>query len=199
MAQNVPPPHHHLTHATRPPATGLDFLDRLLCFDPMARITVEEALAHPYLEAYHDPEDEPVHQHRFDFESFEQEDQIEAMKGACVRVCMWTCWRCVGCEYVKRSLPPHPTLPRTHPHNCPPDIIANEIRLFKSKKYPRRESHVGHRPSVSGGPLSAPDGLLAQPALHEEEEDLASGAMDIDEELRLKDAGVGSVGGGGGK
>lgn len=24
------------------------------------RITVAEALAHPYLEAYHDPEDEPV-------------------------------------------------------------------------------------------------------------------------------------------
>jgi len=29
-------------------------------FDPKKRITVEDALAHPYLEAYHDPEDEPV-------------------------------------------------------------------------------------------------------------------------------------------
>jgi mitogen-activated protein kinase 1/3 len=29
-------------------------------FDPKKRVTVEDALAHPYLEAYHDPEDEPV-------------------------------------------------------------------------------------------------------------------------------------------
>ena len=29
-------------------------------FDPKKRITVQQALEHPYLEAYHDPEDEPV-------------------------------------------------------------------------------------------------------------------------------------------
>jgi len=39
---------------------AVDFLTRSLTFDPKKRITVEEALAHPYLEAYHDPEDEPV-------------------------------------------------------------------------------------------------------------------------------------------
>jgi len=33
-------------------------LEKLLKFDPAERITVEEALAHPYLEAYHDVEDE---------------------------------------------------------------------------------------------------------------------------------------------
>ncbi|CCM03267.1 uncharacterized protein FIBRA_05395 [Fibroporia radiculosa] len=41
-------------------ALAVDFLTRSLTFDPKKRITVEEALAHPYLEAYHDPEDEPV-------------------------------------------------------------------------------------------------------------------------------------------
>ncbi|KAL4061708.1 kinase-like domain-containing protein [Scleroderma yunnanense] len=39
---------------------ALDFLTKTLTFDPKKRLTVEEALAHPYLEAYHDPEDEPV-------------------------------------------------------------------------------------------------------------------------------------------
>ena len=33
-------------------------LEKLLKFDPAQRITVEEALAHPYLEAYHEVDDE---------------------------------------------------------------------------------------------------------------------------------------------
>ncbi|KAG1797816.1 mitogen-activated protein kinase, partial [Suillus plorans] len=39
---------------------AVDFLTKTLTFDPKKHITVEEALAHPYLEAYHDPDDEPV-------------------------------------------------------------------------------------------------------------------------------------------
>jgi len=39
---------------------AIDFLTKTLTFDPKKRITVEDALAHPYLEAYHDPDDEPV-------------------------------------------------------------------------------------------------------------------------------------------
>ncbi|KDQ58772.1 hypothetical protein JAAARDRAFT_57650 [Jaapia argillacea MUCL 33604] len=39
---------------------AVDFLNKTLTFDPKKRITVEDALAHPYLEAYHDPDDEPV-------------------------------------------------------------------------------------------------------------------------------------------
>lgn len=31
-----------------------------MTFDPKKRITVAEALAHPFLAAYHDPDDEPV-------------------------------------------------------------------------------------------------------------------------------------------
>eukprot|EP00050_Salpingoeca_kvevrii_P020267 m.96573 g.96573 ORF g.96573 m.96573 type:complete len:394 (-) comp8795_c0_seq2:193-1374(-) len=38
----------------------LDLLDRLLCFDPDERLTVEEALAHPFFVCYHNPADEPV-------------------------------------------------------------------------------------------------------------------------------------------
>jgi len=31
-----------------------------LTFDPKKRLTVDEALEHPYLSSYHDPEDEPT-------------------------------------------------------------------------------------------------------------------------------------------
>lgn len=37
---------------------ALDLLDRMLTFNPNKRITVEEALGHPYLEQYYDPSDE---------------------------------------------------------------------------------------------------------------------------------------------
>lgn len=39
---------------------AIDFLSRTLTFDPKKRLTVDEALEHPYFSAYHDPEDEPV-------------------------------------------------------------------------------------------------------------------------------------------
>ena len=39
---------------------ALDFLQKTLTFDPKKRLTVDEALEHPYLAAYHDPEDEPA-------------------------------------------------------------------------------------------------------------------------------------------
>lgn len=39
---------------------ALDLLEKLLSFNPVKRITVEEALRHPYLEPYHDPDDEPT-------------------------------------------------------------------------------------------------------------------------------------------
>lgn len=39
---------------------GIDLLRKMLIFDPKERITVEEALQHPYVATYHDPDDEPV-------------------------------------------------------------------------------------------------------------------------------------------
>ena len=46
-----------------------DLLDKLLAFEPEKRLTVEEALRHPYLEELHCEEDEPVCD-RFDFSDF---------------------------------------------------------------------------------------------------------------------------------
>lgn len=59
--------------------TAIDLLNKLLEFDPSKRMTVEEALNHPYLSAYHDEDDEPVHSSTFDF-SFEVVDTIDEMK-----------------------------------------------------------------------------------------------------------------------
>lgn len=50
-------------------AKAIDLLERLLAFNPATRITVEEALAHPYLECYYDPTDEPVAERPFSFEA----------------------------------------------------------------------------------------------------------------------------------
>jgi serine/threonine protein kinase len=41
------------------PKEALDLLDRMLDLNPEKRITVEEALDHPFLVSMHDPEDEP--------------------------------------------------------------------------------------------------------------------------------------------
>lgn len=43
---------------------ALDLLGKMLTFNPYKRISVEEALAHPYLEQYYDPADE-VSLHNF--------------------------------------------------------------------------------------------------------------------------------------
>jgi mitogen-activated protein kinase 7 len=53
-------------------------LEKLLDFDPARRLTVEQALQHPYLETYHDPEDEPTHS-AFDF-AFESVNRIDELK-----------------------------------------------------------------------------------------------------------------------
>ncbi|GMF02866.1 unnamed protein product [Ambrosiozyma monospora] len=39
---------------------AIDLLEKLLAFNPKRRLTVEQALEHPYLAFYHEPNDEPV-------------------------------------------------------------------------------------------------------------------------------------------
>ncbi|CAL9123412.1 unnamed protein product, partial [Musa textilis] len=50
---------------------AIDLIERMLTFDPTKRITVEEALDHPYLERLHDIADEPTCMDPFSFD-FEQ-------------------------------------------------------------------------------------------------------------------------------
>uniref|UniRef100_A0A8C6SZB7 mitogen-activated protein kinase n=1 Tax=Neogobius melanostomus TaxID=47308 RepID=A0A8C6SZB7_9GOBI len=54
---------------------AVDFLGRILTFNPMDRLTAEAALSHPFLSPYACPEDEPVSSHPFRIED-ELEDSL---------------------------------------------------------------------------------------------------------------------------
>ncbi|XP_078446628.1 mitogen-activated protein kinase 3 [Wolffia australiana] len=56
--------------------SAIDLAERMLTFDPTRRISVEEALIHPYLAKLHDEEDEPICTRPFSFD-FEQQTLTE--------------------------------------------------------------------------------------------------------------------------
>ncbi|EPQ65895.1 Bgt-3401 [Blumeria graminis f. sp. tritici] len=58
---------------------ALDLLNRMLAFDPASRISVEEALEHPYLQIWHDVSDEPCCPTTFNFD-FEVTDDVGEMR-----------------------------------------------------------------------------------------------------------------------
>ncbi|KAI0629281.1 kinase-like protein [Trametes polyzona] len=58
-------------------AQAVDLLTKLLHFDPAARITVAEALEHPWLSAYHDVNDEPECPTKF--EGWKRIEQLETL------------------------------------------------------------------------------------------------------------------------
>jgi len=58
---------------------AIDLLSKMLAFDPAKRISCEEALNHPYLAIWHDPNDEPTCRSKFDF-AFEEEESMDGMK-----------------------------------------------------------------------------------------------------------------------
>lgn len=63
---------------------AIDLLGKMLAFDPAKRITVVEALAHPYLSSYHDPTDEPdappIPQEFFEFDKIKDELTVSELK-----------------------------------------------------------------------------------------------------------------------
>lgn len=60
---------------------ALDLLDKMLAFDPSQRISVEQALEHPYLHIWHDASDEPdcPTTFNFDFEVVEEVGEMRKM------------------------------------------------------------------------------------------------------------------------
>jgi serine/threonine protein kinase len=60
------------------PPSLLDLLAHMLIFDPNRRITVEDALEHPYLANLHDSEDEPICPRVFNLFDFEEQVQVDS-------------------------------------------------------------------------------------------------------------------------
>ncbi|KAI6207072.1 Mitogen-activated protein kinase [Aphelenchoides besseyi] len=63
------------------PKDAIDLIDRLLVLDPDRRISVEEAIEHPYVALYHEPSDEPVADGPFHIDDNVAQDDIEYWKG----------------------------------------------------------------------------------------------------------------------
>ncbi|KAK6475185.1 mitogen-activated protein kinase 6-like [Huso huso] len=68
-------------------AEALDFLKQILTFNPMDRLTAEEALAHPYMSIYSFPLDEPISSHPFHIE--DEVDDILLMDESHSHVYNW--------------------------------------------------------------------------------------------------------------
>uniref|UniRef100_A0A673C5L7 mitogen-activated protein kinase n=1 Tax=Sphaeramia orbicularis TaxID=375764 RepID=A0A673C5L7_9TELE len=64
-----------LPHSLSLSPSAVDFLERILTFHPMDRLTAEAALSHPFLQQYSCPEDEPTSTHPFRIED-ELEDSL---------------------------------------------------------------------------------------------------------------------------
>jgi mitogen-activated protein kinase 7 len=82
---------------------ALDLLDKMLAFDPSSRISVEEALEHPYLSIWHDASDEPVCPTTFDFH-FEVVEEIPEMKRMIVASRMSSEWAWTASDTARCSV-----------------------------------------------------------------------------------------------
>ncbi|KAF2298346.1 hypothetical protein GH714_022762 [Hevea brasiliensis] len=75
------PPYHRQSFNEKFPnvhPAAIDLVEKMLTFDPRLRITVEDALAHPYLNSLHDISDEPVCMTPFSFD-FERHAMTEEL------------------------------------------------------------------------------------------------------------------------
>ncbi|KFO98239.1 Mitogen-activated protein kinase 4, partial [Calypte anna] len=66
---------------------AIDFLEKILTFNPMDRLTAEMGLQHPYMSPYSCPEDEPVSQHPFRIE--DEIDDILLMEANQSQMANW--------------------------------------------------------------------------------------------------------------
>ncbi|XP_019586185.1 mitogen-activated protein kinase 6 [Rhinolophus sinicus] len=82
---------------------ALDFLEQILTFSPMDRLTAEEALSHPYMSIYSFPMDEPISSHPFHIE--DEVDDILLMDETHSHIYNWE--RYHDCQFSDHDWPIH--------------------------------------------------------------------------------------------
>nr|XP_038937961.1 mitogen-activated protein kinase 6 isoform X2 [Rattus norvegicus] len=82
---------------------ALDFLEQILTFSPMDRLTAEEALSHPYMSIYSFPTDEPISSHPFHIE--DEVDDILLMDETHSHIYNWE--RYHDCQFSEHDWPIH--------------------------------------------------------------------------------------------
>lgn len=85
--------------------SAIDLLRKLLTFDPAKRITVEEALKHPYLAALHCPEDEPetTAVNKIDFEFENHNLTLQQLKDLIYEEILWYHFKDFRDQYDQRK------------------------------------------------------------------------------------------------
>ena len=78
---------------TKPNPVAIDLLGKMLVFDPARRISVNDALEHPYFAHLHVPQEEPVCDHVFSFD-WEKYAGVPC-SFVCLRLFMGFCLFCV--------------------------------------------------------------------------------------------------------
>jgi serine/threonine protein kinase len=115
------------------PELALDLLEKCLTFTPEKRITVEQALAHPYLKLLHDPSDEPACPQPFDVDF----ENIPLTKEA-LRALLWD----ETCQM-------HPELRAQTPADIQvPDIKAEAIKYKAAQALAKANGTAPPQPDV---------------------------------------------------
>ena len=128
---------------------AIDLLSKLLVFDPRKRLSVRQALEHPYFQELHDPADEPICRRTFDFEfeaGMNSEDEChELVRRECEYYSMQQrCERAIislllhtaqsACMCVCRSLESHVLLQTARVHAQKAAMACNVLPLRRAQR-----------------------------------------------------------------
>jgi len=155
---------------------AVDLLTKMLAFDPSSRITVLEALDHPWLRGYHDIADEPECEEHFDrWRDVEQLETIEEFRDA-----LWNEIRDYRREVrggVDDEKDEEDVLDseQTHPSVFEPDVVVDETEPSKisadepvvmeepvvEQQHPKEESLAPQLPMTQHLPTTPTDPVVS--------------------------------------